>query len=54
MLEIAHKPIHFLSMVCHSDSPPGKVLAIALLAILCQGLSVLHLPSSLESAGQTE
>lgn len=54
MLEIAHRLIHFLPVVCHSNSPPGKVLAIALLAIACQGLSLFHLPSGLESPGQTE
>lgn len=54
MLEMTRKPVHFLPMVYHSKSPPRKVPAIALLAILCQGLTVLHLLLSLESPGQNE
>ena len=43
--------MHFLPVVYHSNSPPGKVLAIALFAILCPGLYLL---SILESPGLTE
>lgn len=40
--------MHFLPVVYHSNSPPGKVLAIAMFAILCQGFTDYQFGSLLD------